>query len=75
LDSFLEAYQSADALWYAEVPSYDYQVSNVVLLFVPAIQPPLDIPIICPFSKSSVTNFPLPLKFLFINKCFFALEV
>ncbi|MFA5073917.1 MAG: hypothetical protein WC539_08510, partial [Nitrospirota bacterium] len=26
LDSFLEAYQSADALWYAEVPSYGYQV-------------------------------------------------
>jgi hypothetical protein len=29
LDSFPEAYQSADALWYAEVPSYDYQVFNL----------------------------------------------
>ena len=26
MDSFLEAYQNAEALWYAEVPSYDYQV-------------------------------------------------
>jgi hypothetical protein len=29
LDSFLEAYQSAEALWYAEVPSYDYQILPV----------------------------------------------
>jgi hypothetical protein len=30
LDSFLEAYQSADALWYAEVPSYDYHFSTLL---------------------------------------------
>jgi hypothetical protein len=29
LDSLPEAYQSADALWYAEVPSYDHQVFNL----------------------------------------------
>jgi hypothetical protein len=36
LDSSLEAYQSAEALWYAEVPSYDYQVlylDNLIPLY------------------------------------------
>jgi hypothetical protein len=35
LDSFPEAYQSADALWYAKVPSYDYQVFNLNIERIP----------------------------------------
>ena len=34
-DSFLEAYQSADALWYAEVPSYDYQLFLHAFIYAP----------------------------------------
>jgi hypothetical protein len=40
LDSFLEAYQSADALWYAEVPSYDYQTSELIFPLLPLLRSP-----------------------------------